>query len=53
VLSDPDLEERAVLDAAVERAVEAIECAIAEGIDVAMNRSNRDDGFATETEAAE
>jgi PTH1 family peptidyl-tRNA hydrolase len=45
VLSDPDPEERAVLDAAVERAVEAIECAIAEGIDVAMNRSNRDDGF--------
>jgi PTH1 family peptidyl-tRNA hydrolase len=45
VLSDPGPEERALLDAAVERAMAAIECAIAEGIDVAMNRSNRDDGF--------
>jgi PTH1 family peptidyl-tRNA hydrolase len=52
VLSDPDPEERALLDAAVERAVAAIECAIIEGIDVAMNRSNRDDGFDTGTEPA-
>ncbi len=51
VLSDPDPEERAVLDAAVERAVAAIECAITEGIDAAMNRMNRDDGANPETEA--
>jgi PTH1 family peptidyl-tRNA hydrolase len=44
VLSDPEGEERAVLEAAVERAVEAIECAITEGVDAAMNRYNRDAG---------
>lgn len=44
VLGDPPPAEKAVLDAAVERAIEAIECAIAEGIDEAMNRYNRDDG---------
>ncbi len=42
VLSDPTPAERAVLDAAVDRAIEAIECAIAEGVEVAMNRYNRD-----------
>ncbi len=42
VLSDPTPEEREVLDAGVARAIEAIECAIAEGIDAAMNRYNRD-----------
>lgn len=42
VLSDPDPEERRVLDAAVDRAIEAIECAIAEGVAAAMNRYNRD-----------
>jgi PTH1 family peptidyl-tRNA hydrolase len=41
VLSDPPPDERALLDAAVARAVEAIEVAIAEGIEVAMNRFNR------------
>lgn len=43
VLSDPPPAEKAMLDAAIEKAVEAIECAIAEGIDEAMNRYNRDD----------
>jgi PTH1 family peptidyl-tRNA hydrolase len=43
VLSDPTPDEREVLDAAVARAIEAIECAIADGIETAMNRYNRDD----------
>jgi len=43
VLSDPPPEEKAVLDAGVERAVEAIECAVRDGIEAAMNRYNRDD----------
>jgi PTH1 family peptidyl-tRNA hydrolase len=42
VLSDPDGDERRTLDAAVDRAIEAIECAIAEGVEAAMNRYNRD-----------
>ena len=42
VLSDPTPEERVLLDAAVERAIEAIECALTDGIDEAMNRYNRD-----------
>lgn len=41
VLSDPPPDERALLDDAVARAVEAIEVAIAEGIEAAMNRFNR------------
>ncbi|HXF51715.1 MAG TPA: aminoacyl-tRNA hydrolase [Dehalococcoidia bacterium] len=41
VLSDPPPEERALLDEAVARAVEAIEVAIAEGLEAAMNRFNR------------
>lgn len=41
VLSDPPPEERVLLDEAVARAVEAIEVAIAEGIEAAMNRFNR------------
>ena len=53
VLSDPGPEERALLDAAVERAIAAIECAITEGIDVAMNRCNRDDGAGPDAESAE
>ena len=52
MLSDPDPKERALLDAAVERAVAAIECAIVDGIDVAMNRCNRDDGFDAGSEGA-
>jgi PTH1 family peptidyl-tRNA hydrolase len=43
VLSDPESDERAVLEAGVERAVAAIECAIAEGVEAAMNLYNRDD----------
>ncbi len=43
VLSDPTPEQRAELDAAVERAIAAIECAIAEGIEPAMNLYNRDE----------
>lgn len=41
VLSDPPPDERALLDDGVARAVEAIEVAIAEGIEAAMNRFNR------------
>ncbi len=41
VLSDPPPDERSLLDEAVARAVEAIEVAIAEGIEAAMNRFNR------------
>ena len=43
VLSDPTPEDRALLDSAVERAIAAIECAVVEGIDVAMNLYNRDE----------
>jgi PTH1 family peptidyl-tRNA hydrolase len=46
VLSDPYGEEKALLDAGVDRAVEAIECAIVEGVEVAMNLYNREDGGA-------
>ena len=42
VLSDPAPDERAVLDAGVERAIDTIECAITEGVEAAMNRYNRD-----------
>jgi PTH1 family peptidyl-tRNA hydrolase len=42
VLSDPAGEEKRALEAGVERAVEAIECAIVDGVDAAMNRYNRD-----------
>lgn len=42
VLSDPDRDERAALESGVERAVEAIECAIRDGVDAAMNEYNRD-----------
>lgn len=41
VLSDPPPEERALLDEAVARAIEAIEVAISEGLEAAMNRFNR------------
>lgn len=41
VLSDPAPAEREALDAAVERAIAAAECAIAEGIEAAMNLYNR------------
>jgi PTH1 family peptidyl-tRNA hydrolase len=43
VLGDPTPEEREQLDAAVARAIAAIECAVTEGIEAAMNRYNRDD----------
>lgn len=43
VLSDPPPEEKAVLDVAVERACSAIEMALADGVDAAMNVFNRDD----------
>jgi PTH1 family peptidyl-tRNA hydrolase len=42
VLSDPEGDEKKQLEAAVERAVDAIECALADGVDAAMNRYNRD-----------
>ena len=41
VLSDPPPEERAVLDDAVESAVQAIEVAVTDGIEVAMSRFNK------------
>jgi PTH1 family peptidyl-tRNA hydrolase len=40
VLSDPPAEERRLLDEAVERAQEAIECILEDGVEVAMNRYN-------------
>jgi PTH1 family peptidyl-tRNA hydrolase len=43
VLSEPTPAERELLDAAVERAIAAIECAITDGIDAAMNLYNRDE----------
>jgi PTH1 family peptidyl-tRNA hydrolase len=43
VLGDPSPDERRQLDAAVDRAVEAIELALAEGVEAAMNRYNSDD----------
>ncbi|MBI2724472.1 MAG: aminoacyl-tRNA hydrolase [Chloroflexi bacterium] len=43
VLGDPTPAEKRLLDAAVERAIDAIECTLAEGVDAAMNRFNRDD----------
>ncbi len=43
VLGDPTPDERRLLDTGVDRAVAAIECAIAEGIEVAMNKFNRDE----------
>lgn len=43
VLSDPTPAERELLDTAVERAIAAIEYAISDGIDAAMNQYNRDE----------
>jgi PTH1 family peptidyl-tRNA hydrolase len=43
VLGDPTPEEREQLDSAIERAIGAVECAIKDGIEAAMNRYNRDD----------
>jgi PTH1 family peptidyl-tRNA hydrolase len=43
VLGDPTPEERELLDSAVERAIVAIECAVKEGVEAAMNLYNRDE----------
>jgi peptidyl-tRNA hydrolase, PTH1 family len=43
VLSDPPPDEREVLDGGVARAIEAIECALDEGVEAAMNKYNRED----------
>jgi peptidyl-tRNA hydrolase len=43
VLSDPPPDEREVLDAGVARAIEAIECALDEGLEAAMSRYNREE----------
>lgn len=43
VLGDPTPDEKALLDAAVDRAIAAIECAIRDGIETAMNQYNRDE----------
>ncbi|MGQ9571802.1 MAG: aminoacyl-tRNA hydrolase [Dehalococcoidia bacterium] len=40
VLGEPAPEEREALEAAVERAAEAVACVLREGLDVAMNRYN-------------
>jgi peptidyl-tRNA hydrolase, PTH1 family len=42
VLSDPPPEDREKLDAAVQKAIDAIICILDEGIETAMNRYNRD-----------
>ncbi len=44
VLANPPPDERAALDEAVNRAIEATLCVLAEGVEVAMNRFNREDG---------
>lgn len=41
VLSEPGPEERALLDEAVARTADAVELAVLQGIDIAMNRFNR------------
>lgn len=43
VLADPTVEERKVLDAAVERTQEALICLLDDGVEAAMNRFNRDE----------
>ena len=43
VLSDPPPDEKMVLEAGVQRAVEAIESLIVDGVEAAMNVYNRDD----------
>lgn len=48
VLSDPTPDERQLLDAAVERAIEAIERALQDGIEAAMNAYNRDGATSAE-----
>jgi PTH1 family peptidyl-tRNA hydrolase len=40
VLSDPEPEERDLLDTAIERAIEGIEVAVIEGIEAAMRQTN-------------
>ncbi len=40
VLGTFSQEERTLVDAALDKAVEAIECALAEGLETAMNRFN-------------
>ena len=42
VLADPPPDERAKLDEAVNRAIEAILCILDDGIEAAMNRFNRE-----------
>lgn len=42
VLSDPAPDERALLDAGVDRAIAAVESALTEGVEATMNRYNRD-----------
>jgi peptidyl-tRNA hydrolase len=41
VLSQPDREDAELLEAAIERAIEALLVAIGEGFEMAMNRYNR------------
>jgi PTH1 family peptidyl-tRNA hydrolase len=43
VLGDPTPDEREELDKAVERAIAAVECAVTQGIEAAMNQYNRDE----------
>ena len=52
VLSEPTPDEKAVLDAGADRAVEAIESALRDGIEAAMNIHNRDDGDAAAEDSA-
>lgn len=52
VLSEPTPDEKAILDAGADRAVEAIEFALRDDIEAAMNIHNRDEGSSSADDSA-